>query len=156
MSHVDGVDDGVGYGVAGLSFSGNGVIGRSYENYGVVGLSDNRIGVYGTSNGTSDSAFGVFGTSPNIGVYGGSEQPLWCTWPQLQRQRCVWLQLQQRRCVWQQRQRQRCVWPQQQWLWCVWQSDIGYGVYGTSSSGLAVPKRECHNNGYSSKRWRCI
>jgi hypothetical protein len=39
MSHVDGVDDGVGYGVSGKSSSGYGVYGESQSNdgYGVVG-----------------------------------------------------------------------------------------------------------------------
>jgi hypothetical protein len=42
MSHVDGNDDGVGYGVSDVSFSRRGV--------GVLGLSDRSTGGYGQSN----------------------------------------------------------------------------------------------------------
>jgi hypothetical protein len=37
MSHVDGVDDGVGYGVSGRSDRGYGVVGGSNSNPSVVG-----------------------------------------------------------------------------------------------------------------------
>jgi hypothetical protein len=58
MSHIDGVDDGVGYGVFGKSNSGG---------LGVKGQSNNGYGVSGRSNGGS----GVLGYSAsNYGVYG--------------------------------------------------------------------------------------
>jgi hypothetical protein len=62
MSHVDGVDDGVGYGVSGKSSKGAG--------YGVYGESDSfGYGVYGKSNITA----GVNGSSQKgVGVIGGS------------------------------------------------------------------------------------
>jgi hypothetical protein len=60
MSHVDGVDDGVGYGVSGESNSGSGVAGRSqgstgvlggsHDGFGVVGVSGNSAVLYGESN----------------------------------------------------------------------------------------------------------
>ncbi len=63
MSHVDGVDDGVGYGVSGKSSSdaggagvvGNsqksaGVAGSSRDGFGVVGMSGNWAGLYGESS----------------------------------------------------------------------------------------------------------
>jgi hypothetical protein len=50
MPHVDGVDDSVGYGVRG----------RSYSGQGVYGYSDNYIGVSGSYSG--------------IDVFGGSSQ----------------------------------------------------------------------------------
>src|ERR687889_778344 len=53
MSHVDGVDDGVGYGVSGKSSNGNGVYGLSQSTggYGVVGENKSSVGygVYGKS-----------------------------------------------------------------------------------------------------------
>jgi hypothetical protein len=55
MPHVDGLDDGVGYGVSGKSSSGNGVYGlsQSTDGYGVVGENKSSVGygVYGKSNG---------------------------------------------------------------------------------------------------------
>jgi hypothetical protein len=65
MPSVEGVDDNVppkNYGVNGLSQRGG---------YGIIGFSDYSIGVYGVSRGVSLSASGVFGSSENIGVYGG-------------------------------------------------------------------------------------
>ena len=60
MSHVDGVDDGVGYGVSGKSSSGAGVQGQSQKSaavagfstdgFGVVGMSGNRAGLYCNSS----------------------------------------------------------------------------------------------------------
>jgi hypothetical protein len=93
MSHVDGVDDGVGYGVSGKSSSGNGVYGlsQSKDGYGVVGENtssvgygvhgkSNGIGVYGEGNfangvyGKSSSGNGVYGlSSSGYGVYGDSQ-----------------------------------------------------------------------------------
>jgi hypothetical protein len=83
MSHVDGVDDGVGYGVSGKSSSGNGVYGlsQSTDGYGVVGENKSSVGygVYGKSNGgigvygEGDFANGVYGKSNGgNGVYGVS------------------------------------------------------------------------------------
>jgi hypothetical protein len=56
MSHVDGVDDGVGYGVYGksdisagvngISQKGVGVLGGSRDGYGMVGMSGNSAGLY--------------------------------------------------------------------------------------------------------------
>src|ERR1051326_9544739 len=58
MPHVEGDDDGVGYGVFGKSSSGNGVYGNS----------NSGNGVYGKSSGT-----GVYGLSGNgTGLYGES------------------------------------------------------------------------------------
>src|SRR5215216_5813637 len=50
MSHVDGVDDGVGYGVNGRSDRGAGVLGGSHDGFGVVGVSGNWAGLYGESS----------------------------------------------------------------------------------------------------------
>ena len=60
MPHVDGVDDGVGYGVSGKSDSGAGIQGQSQKNvgvyggsrdgFGVVGMSGNWAGLYGESS----------------------------------------------------------------------------------------------------------
>jgi hypothetical protein len=89
MSHVDGVDDGVGYGVFGKTTINVGVDGESDSGYGVYGLSNTRegvvgfgphgSGVHGQSNdgqgvvGTSSSGFGVYGVSiENTGVVGES------------------------------------------------------------------------------------
>ena len=47
MSHVDGVDDGVGYGVYGKTVINVGVVGKCNNGYGVYGLSNNRDGVVG-------------------------------------------------------------------------------------------------------------
>lgn len=100
MSHVDGVDDGVGHGVSGSSYIGTGVrasssggpgvlamslidagvIGYTVTSFGVLGESYNHIGVYGRSDfgngvsGFSPSSTGVFGRSYNrIGVRGLSD-----------------------------------------------------------------------------------
>jgi|SRR5215217_403139 len=50
MSHVDGVDDGVGYGVNGRSDRNAGVVGGSHDGFGVVGGSGNSAGLYGESS----------------------------------------------------------------------------------------------------------
>jgi hypothetical protein len=82
MSHVDGVDDGVGYGVSGTSSKGagngvygesdsfgNGVYGKSSEGAGVNGISQKGVGVVGGSR----DGFGVVGMSGNsAGLYGNS------------------------------------------------------------------------------------
>jgi hypothetical protein len=71
MSHIDGSDDGVGYGVSGKSSSGNGVYGLSQSNdgYGVVGESQTGTAVVGVSN----DHYGVVGGSSNsAGLYGES------------------------------------------------------------------------------------
>jgi hypothetical protein len=47
MGHVDGNDDGIGYGVYGYSDSGNGVNGYSKDGDGVHGTSNTLSGVYG-------------------------------------------------------------------------------------------------------------
>jgi hypothetical protein len=77
MTHVEGVDDGHGYGVFGESNSGLGVKGQSNSSYGVYGYSASNYGVSGRSNssygmfGYSDSSFGVFAYSKfSYGVYG--------------------------------------------------------------------------------------
>src|ERR1041385_7708068 len=69
MPHVEGDDDGVGYGVYGNSNSGNGVYGKSSGN-GVYGVTQGTgTGLYGESKGYSGN--GVFGKSPGgNGVYG--------------------------------------------------------------------------------------
>ena len=80
MSHVDGVDDGVGYGVQGRSQrQGYGVVGNSDGDIGVWGKSDKGTGVVGTSksssgvDGTSESSAGVSGQSGTYhGVHGES------------------------------------------------------------------------------------
>ena len=91
MSHVDGVDDSVGYGVRGRSGDGYGVYGNSSTvGTGVYGSSNRgtgvdghggSIGVYGVSisgfgvHGYSDNGTGVYGSSGGwlgIGVYGSS------------------------------------------------------------------------------------
>jgi hypothetical protein len=78
MSHVDGSDDGVGYGVSGKSNSWVGVKGQS-NGYGVKGESNPGYGVYGKSHsgtgvlGLSDDGYGVFGGSVySAGLYGES------------------------------------------------------------------------------------
>jgi hypothetical protein len=50
MSHVDGVDDGVGYGVSGHSQKNAGVLGGSHDGFGVVGMSGNWAGLYCNSS----------------------------------------------------------------------------------------------------------
>jgi hypothetical protein len=89
MSHVDGSDDGVGYGVSGKSDrwvgvkgqsnSGYGVNGESNSFHGVLGKSQSNTGVFGVSNssygvaGASDDGYGVAGGSSNsAGLYGQS------------------------------------------------------------------------------------
>ena len=68
MSHVDGSDDGVGYGVFGESNSGGqGVKGHSQIGTGVLGDSAEHFGV----NGSSQSSAGVAGEQP---------RRLWCVW----------------------------------------------------------------------------
>jgi hypothetical protein len=57
MSHVEGDDDGVGYGLFGKSSSGNGVIGSSNSSIGVVGESGQYYGV----KGYSQHSYGVYG-----------------------------------------------------------------------------------------------
>src|SRR5215208_4048654 len=99
MSHVDGVDDGVGYGVRGNSRYGT--IGYSKGGWGVLGSSFSNVGVWGSSNlgpgvmadsirsyavlgrsesyndpavlGSNDRYTGVYGKSHSgTGVYGES------------------------------------------------------------------------------------
>jgi hypothetical protein len=79
MSHVDGSDDGVGYGVFGESNSGFGVKGQSTSAEGVYGDSANGYGVNGYSQsstgvvGGSRDRLGVAGLSVNgAGLYGDS------------------------------------------------------------------------------------
>src|SRR5215212_7408870 len=76
MVHVDGVDDGVGYGVYGWSQSENGVRGISKDGYGMFAHSDNNYGVVGWSQsengvrGISKDGYGMFAHSDNnYGVY---------------------------------------------------------------------------------------
>jgi hypothetical protein len=70
MPHVDGVDDGVGYGVFGKSDRWIGTKGQSNSGYGVYGESNSFHGV----NGKSQKGFGVFGVSnSSYGVAGGSD-----------------------------------------------------------------------------------
>ena len=69
MSHVDGVDDGVGYGVSGRSDRSAGVLGNSKNSTGVNGLSDSGDGVYGGS----DYGHGLVGISAyGVGLYSES------------------------------------------------------------------------------------
>jgi hypothetical protein len=83
MSHVDGVDDGIGYGVYGKSNTGVGVVGESkgdgfavygynddINGKGVVGKSLHGTGVYG-SGGYNDGVFG--NSSSGNGVHGQSD-----------------------------------------------------------------------------------
>jgi hypothetical protein len=79
MSHVDGSDDGVGYGVFGESNSGFGVKGQSTSAEGVYGDSADGYGVNGYSQsstgvvGGSRDRLGVAGLSANgAGLYGDS------------------------------------------------------------------------------------
>ncbi len=70
MSHIEGVDNGVGYGVRGRSTNGQGVIGRSTNGQGVLGESDNMIGVVGSSpHGT-----GVYGEGEYFGMYSSTQK----------------------------------------------------------------------------------
>ena len=69
MSHIEGVDDGIGYGVRGSSTDGLGVSGHSDSDTGVYGNSPRGAGVFGESS----EGFGVYGNSPSgSGVYGES------------------------------------------------------------------------------------
>src|SRR5215212_8421765 len=69
MSHVDGVDDGVGYGVSGRSDRSAGVLGKSQNSTGVNGLSNNGYGVYGGS----DYGHALVGISAyGVGLYSES------------------------------------------------------------------------------------
>jgi hypothetical protein len=69
MSHVDGVDDGVGYGVSGRSDRSAGVLGKSQSSTGVNGLSDSGDGVHGGS----DYGHGLVGISAyGVGLYSES------------------------------------------------------------------------------------
>ena len=69
MSHVDGVDDGVGYGVSGKSNRSSGVVGQSQGSAGVLGLSDSGDGVHGGS----DYGHGLVGISAyGVGLYSES------------------------------------------------------------------------------------
>src|ERR1051325_5804838 len=80
MPHVDGDDDGVGYGVSGNSSSGTGVYGNSSSGNGVYGNSSSGNGVYGITQGEGTGLYGeskgysgngVSGKSPGgKGVYG--------------------------------------------------------------------------------------
>jgi hypothetical protein len=71
MGHVDGVDDGYGYGVQGKSsrHGGTGVYGYSDYYRGVCGHSDSATGVFGESSigigvwGYSDSSYDIYGYS---------------------------------------------------------------------------------------------
>ena len=79
MSHVDGVDDGVGYGVYGKTTTNVGVVGESDSGYGVYGLSNSRDGAVGFGphgsgvRGESNDGHGVVGTSNSgFGVHGVS------------------------------------------------------------------------------------
>jgi hypothetical protein len=69
MPHVDGVDDGVGYGVSGGSDRSAGVLGKSQGSTGVLGLSDSGDGVHGGS----DYGHGLVGISAyGVGLYSES------------------------------------------------------------------------------------
>jgi hypothetical protein len=69
MPHVEGDDDGVGYGVSGKSSSGNGVYGVCDDGCGVYGLSSSGNAVYAVSS----SGYGVVGIGDNLGgLYGQS------------------------------------------------------------------------------------
>jgi hypothetical protein len=74
MSNIDGVDDGVGYGVHGKAVINVGVVGESNDDQGVVGTSNNGFGVHDVSiqntgvSGEVMSGIGVMGVSHNGGV----------------------------------------------------------------------------------------
>jgi hypothetical protein len=74
MSHVDGVDDGIGYGVYGKSSSGNGVHGVSQTGTAVVGVSSNLAGLYGESGSYGYAAIlnGKVKITGNLEKAGGS------------------------------------------------------------------------------------
>ena len=82
MPHVDGDDDGVGYGVVGSSSRSIGILGKSDSGYGIFGSSSSGDGVVGSSrnkngvNGWSTEVDGVHGVSSlGYGVYGYSSNP---------------------------------------------------------------------------------
>ena len=69
MPHIDGNDDGVGYGVSGKSSSGNGVYGVCDDGCGVYAVSSSGNAVYAVSS----SGYGVVGIGDNLGgLYGQS------------------------------------------------------------------------------------
>src|SRR6185295_14923685 len=69
MPHVEGDDDGVGYGVFGKSSSGNGVYGACDDGCGVYAVSSSGNAVYAVSS----SSYGVIGIGDNLGgLYGQS------------------------------------------------------------------------------------
>src|SRR5215213_8141479 len=92
MTHVEGTDDGHGYGVRGTSkrLNGTGVLGRSESGFGVKGETDSGDGMFGMSktgvgvraqsndgyavHGESMSGYGVLGKSKVLsGVWGLSD-----------------------------------------------------------------------------------
>ena len=69
MPHIDGNDDGVGYGVSGKSSSGNDVYGVCDDGCGVYAVSSSGNAVYAVSS----SGYGVVGIGDNLGgLYGQS------------------------------------------------------------------------------------
>jgi len=83
MPHIDGDDDGVGYGVSGKSSSGNGVYAVSSSgnavyavsssSYGVIGIGDNLGGLYGqSSSGYAAILNGKVKITGNLEKAGGS------------------------------------------------------------------------------------
>jgi hypothetical protein len=69
MPHIDGDDDGVGYGVSGKSSSGNGVYGVCDDGNAVYAVSSSGNAVYAVSS----SSYGVIGIGDNLGgLYGQS------------------------------------------------------------------------------------
>jgi hypothetical protein len=78
MSHVDGTDDGVGYGVRGTSQVNDGVLGASQSGAGVRGTSksdDGVVGVVGNPSLFSATQVSV-GTVAGIGGVGKAPHPL--------------------------------------------------------------------------------
>jgi hypothetical protein len=91
MGHVDGKDDGIGYGVHGDSHDGEGVYGSSFSGVGVYAMSSYGYGVFGSCyngngvhgesydgeavSGYSYNSNGVHGNSQNgDGVFGNSDR----------------------------------------------------------------------------------
>jgi hypothetical protein len=88
MPHVDGFDDGVGYGVWGVSSKGTGVRAESIENDAVTGFSKHGNGVWGYTIspraknqglggvvGFGGNGYGVYGLSAKgTGLYGHSQK----------------------------------------------------------------------------------
>jgi|SRR5919109_1029552 hypothetical protein len=82
MPSLYGEDDGIGYGVFGVSNTNTGVLGESNNGYGVRGSSDTLLGVYGRSNtntgvvgqtyGRSVAGVAGYGDSDSYGVFGES------------------------------------------------------------------------------------